>query len=298
VMTALKSKDGAKAALETALVWHKEEPGDVLGLVALGEAYEAGGALVDAARAYGSLIDLFSSRADLRRFAGERLEHIKEGEGLDLAIDTFQKAVAQRPDHPASHRLLAYARLRKGDLAGAFDAALNGAMRKYPDGRFAGVEQILREDLGLIGAAWIKKEPAKRADVMKHLQEAKATLETGPSIRFVLNWETDANDVDFHIMDAKGGHAYYAHKALPSGGSLYEDVTTGYGPECFTIRKAKGQRSGPYKLQAHYYARGPMGYGMGKLEIIDHDGSGGLTFEERPYVVMVDHAFLDLGVVK
>jgi Vault protein inter-alpha-trypsin domain len=297
VMTTLASK-GAKAALETALVWHKEAPGDVLGLVALGEAYEADGAEVDAARAYGSLIDLFSARADLRRFAGERLEHVKEGFGLDLAIDTFGKAVAQRPDHPASHRLLAYARLRKGDLAGAFDAALNGAMRKYPEGRFAGVEQILREDLGLIGAAWIKKEPAKRADVMKHLQEARATLETGPSIRFVLNWETDANDVDFHIMDAKGGHAYYAHKALPSGGSLYEDVTTGYGPECFTIRKAKGQRSGPYKLQAHYYARGPMGYGMGKLEIIDHDGSGGLTIEERPYVVMVDHAFLDLGVVK
>jgi hypothetical protein len=75
-------------------------------------------------------------------------------------------------------------------------------------------------------------------------------------------------------------------------------VTTGYGPEYFTIRKAKSQRSGPYKVQAHYYSRGPMGYGMGKLEIIEHDGNGGLTFEERPYVVMVDPAFLDLGVVK
>ena len=41
-----------------------------------------------------------------------------------------------------------------------------------------------------------------------------------------------------------------------------------------------------------------MGYGMGKLEIIEHDGQGGLTFEERPFVVMVDRAFVDLGVVK
>ena len=63
------------------------------------------------------------------------------------------------------------------------------------------------------------------------------------------------------------------------------------------MRRPVGQRAGPYKLQAHYYSRGPMGYGMGKLEIIDHDGKGGLTFEERPYVVMVDRAFLDLGVV-
>ena len=40
-----------------------------------------------------------------------------------------------------------------------------------------------------------------------------------------------------------------------------------------------------------------MGYGMGKLELIEHDGKGGLRFEERPYVVMVDQAFVDLGVV-
>ncbi len=51
----------------------------------------------------------------------------------------------------------------------------------------------------------------------------------------------------------------------------------------------------PYRLQAHYYSRGPMGYGLGKLQIIDHDGKGGFTFEERPFVVMVDQAFVDLA---
>jgi hypothetical protein len=38
-----------------------------------------------------------------------------------------------------------------------------------------------------------------------------------------------------------------------------------------------------------------MGYGMGKLEIVDHDGKGGLTFDERPFVVMSDRAFVELG---
>jgi hypothetical protein len=38
-----------------------------------------------------------------------------------------------------------------------------------------------------------------------------------------------------------------------------------------------------------------MGYGMGTLSIIDHDGKGGLTFEERPFVVMQDRAFVELG---
>ena len=124
-------------------------------------------------------------------------------------------------------------------------------------------------------------------------------MPTEGSLRFVLNWETDANDVDFHIHDARGGHAYFSSRKLPSGGELYADVTTGYGPECFTIPFAgKGKApAAPYRLEAHYYSRGPMGYGMGKLEIIDHDGSGGLTFEERPFVAMVDHAFVELGTV-
>jgi hypothetical protein len=113
----------------------------------------------------------------------------------------------------------------------------------------------------------------------------------------VLSWETDANDVDFHIHDAEGGHAYYSTPELSSGGRLYADVTTGYGPECFTIRLPWEARSEVYRLEAHYYSRGPMGYGMGKLEIIDHDGKGGLTFEERPFVVMTDGAFVDLGTV-
>ena len=51
----------------------------------------------------------------------------------------------------------------------------------------------------------------------------------------------------------------------------------------------------PYHLQAHYYSSGPMGYGMGKVEIVQHDGKGHLTFEERPFLVMTDHAFVDLG---
>ncbi|HND11952.1 MAG TPA: hypothetical protein PLY80_16040, partial [Pseudomonadota bacterium] len=111
-------------------------------------------------------------------------------------------------------------------------------------------------------------------------------------------WETDANDVDFHILDGRGGHAYFSNPSLPSGGELYADVTTGYGPECFSIFAPSGQRAYPYKLQAHYYSRGPMGYGMGKLQIIEHDGKGGLRFTERPFVIMVDGAFVDLGEVR
>jgi tetratricopeptide (TPR) repeat protein len=294
VKSRLEQRDAA-GAYALAGAWQASDPGDLLALTALGESAEAMGEASTAARAYGSIIDLFPSRADLRRFAGERLEHLSASAGLDLAIDTFDKARADRPDHPASHRLAAFARLRKGDYAGAFDVMLAGLARRYPEGRFPGVDRILREDLGLIAAAWMKAEPARSSDILASLRSAGGTIEDRPSLRFVLNWETDSNDVDFHIRDSRGGHAYYASRTLPSGGELYADVTTGYGPECFVIREPRAGRAGPYTLSAHYFSRGPMGYGMGKLEIVEHDGHGGLKFEERPFVVMQDHAFVDLG---
>ncbi len=287
---------GAKAAIDTAYAWHREAPGDVMALVALGEALESARETTTAARVYGSIVDLFPARADLRRFAGERLERLGAA-GIDEALDTFAKAEAERPDHPESHRLLAFALLRRGDHAGAFAAALRGVRQPYPGGRFLGVDRILKEDLGLIAAAWIKAEPARREEILRMVDEAGGSREEGPSLRFVLSWETDGNDVDFHIHDAEGGHAYYKHPTLAGGGALYADVTTGYGPECFTIRRPREERSASYALEAHYYSRGPMGYGMGKLEIIDHDGKGGLTFSERPFVVMADKAYVDLGTV-
>jgi hypothetical protein len=282
------------AAEKKAFAWRASDAGDVLALVAIGEVAEKRGERKLAARAYGSIVDLFPGRADLRRFAGERLERVG-AMGQALAIDTYKKAREQRPDHPASHRLLAFAQLRAGDYADAFETIVAGAKRTYPDGRFLGVDRILREDAGLIGAALIHKKPSARDKVEKALASIEATLPTGRSTRFVLNWETDGNDVDFHIHDGNGGHAFFSHKDLPSGGALYADVTTGYGPECFTI---EGEPTAyPYRLQAHYYSRGPMGYGMGKLEIIEHDGEGNLRFEERPFIIMSDNAFVDLGSI-
>jgi tetratricopeptide (TPR) repeat protein len=276
--------------------WSAEAPGDVLAYLALGEAWEAAGEKAAAARAYGSLIDLFPSRADMRRLAGERLERLGEP-GLELAIDTYQKAVLDRPDHPTGHRLLAWALLRAGRFAAAFAALEKGLERRYPEGRFAGFERVLQEDLGLLAAAWLRAEPARRAEVLDRLRAHGARIESEPSLRFVLTWETDANDVDLHVYDHRGGHAFYRHPALPSGGELYADVTTGYGPECFAVRSPAGRAAAPYRLRVHYYSRGPMGYGMGTVQVVRHDGEGRLAIEPRPFVVMADNAMVDLGPV-
>ena len=41
-----------------------------------------------------------------------------------------------------------------------------------------------------------------------------------------------------------------------------------------------------------------MGYGMGLLQVQTFDGRGNLGFEDRPYVIMTDQAFVDLGTYR
>jgi tetratricopeptide (TPR) repeat protein len=293
VLAAL-GRDDRAGALARASAAHAQDPGDVIGLVALGEALEAQQDYPRAARAYGSLIDLFPSRADLRRMAAGRLERLPSSSpALALAIDSYRHAVEQRPDHPSGARSLAYALWKQSDHAGAFAALEQALTRSYPADRFEGVDRVLREDLALIGTAWLHAEPAAEAQIRASLAAHGLQPEHAPSLRFILSWETDANDVDFHIYDGRGGHAYYMKPSLSSGGALYADITTGYGPECFAI--AGRARSYPYVLQAHYFSRGPMGYGMGKLQIIEHDGHGALRFAEHPFAIMKDKAFVELA---
>ncbi|MCB9679483.1 MAG: hypothetical protein H6737_30540 [Alphaproteobacteria bacterium] len=289
VMIALEEKKLDRAE-QLALAWWKRSPGDPLALLALGEVWQRQGRSAEAARVYGSLIDLFPSRADLRRLAGERLEALGDA-GLPLATDTYRVAVEQRGDHPSGHRMLAWSLAKAGKHAEAI-AVIKDALAQ-PFDRFEAAHRILREDAALIAAAWKASDPSAKVGAALEGMEVKPA--TGPALRFVLNWETDANDVDFHIFDSRGGHAYYSDRELKSGGTLYADITTGYGPECFAIDAPKAF---PYTLQAHYYSRGPMGFGMGKLQIIEHDGLGHLHFDERPFVVMTDGAFVPLGKVE
>src|SRR6185369_2734345 len=88
-VTALLEAGKPQQARSAAQSWRDQRPADVLALLALGAAAEATGDLPLAARAYGSLIDLFPSQADERRLAGERLARLG-GAALALAVDTFR----------------------------------------------------------------------------------------------------------------------------------------------------------------------------------------------------------------
>jgi len=147
----------------------------------------------------------------------------------------------------------------------------------------------------LFAAAWLKHRPDDRELIERNMDVHGVILPTGPSVRFVLSWETAASDVDLHIRDGGGWHAYYKNPGLESGGRLYADVNDGIGLEAFVI---DGEPTAyPYYVQVEYFTNGPMGFGMGKVQIVEHDGDGGLKFDDRPYLVTRDRAYVDLGAV-
>ena len=109
IRTALAENDtiGARRKAEA---WIDAQPGEVLAYIALGDATEAQGDCETAARAYGSIIDLFSFRADLRRFAGERLDR--------LGVSCKEMKAPKDHDTVADARLLALDNFRAARESG------------------------------------------------------------------------------------------------------------------------------------------------------------------------------------
>jgi len=69
-------------------------------------------------------------------------------------------------------------------------------------------------------------------------------------VRISMSWDADLTDVDLHVFEPNGEHAYYGHNRTQMGGLVSRDFTQGYGPEEYVLRKA---RPGDYTVKTHYY---------------------------------------------
>ena len=94
---------------------------------------------------------------------------------------------------------------------------------------------------------------------LKMSEYAKAKLKTyekqlgmpGTDLVVIMYWNTDRTDVDMHVKEPSGETCFYSNRRTKLGGAITRDVTQGFGPEMYTIRKAK---NGAYRIRAKYYS--------------------------------------------
>jgi tetratricopeptide (TPR) repeat protein len=261
-------------ALDVAWIWHHARPVDILPYVSLGRALTASGKPDEAARAYGSLIDIQPMRAETRRFAGALLESVGTKEALALAIDSYRKARVLRPDHPVGYQALALALARHGEHREAVDVLVDALGRSYADDRFGDVLELMRRDLATLAAAAILADPDSRSDVLTQLVDTMIVPQACPRDWITLSWETDASHLSLNVLDVEG--------RTHEGAELTRSVATGFGPQAF---EWSSEITGPLRPWVQAYELGPEGMAMGCLRRVRFDGEHQLEFDTRPFVI-------------
>lgn len=276
-------------ALDVAWTWHLARPDDLLPYVSLGRALLASGRREDAARAYGSLIDLHPSRAESRRFAGALLESLDVGgsEGsqtspeLELAIDSYRKARALHPDHPTGYQALAWALARHGQLHEAVGVLVDALGRNYTNGRFGDAIELLREDLATLSAAAILADPDSRPMILASLVDTMVIPSAKTRDQLLLTWESDASSLALRVF---GGSVDDAYTSTP--------VRNGYGPQGFGW---PAQLDEPLGVSVRADELGPEALALGSVRRMHFEEGGSLRFETRPFVIWPGQAGVELG---
>ncbi len=247
-----------------ALRWQPYDPENPQVYEVLGLADEQLGKEGEAARAFASLIEIAPAKTELLQRAGLLLLRAHRAK---LAETPLRKALEVRPDRANGYRHLALMLWREGRVEEAARVLESATRQQFP-GWYGNVKRVIREELGYVYRAWLKKEPERRNEIAERAREYDVDLDRTDALRVTLAWETDANDVDLHVVDPSGEECFYSHKENKSGLTLYEDITQGLGPE---VIRTKRLERGTYHVGVRYFAAGPMGISRGLVVIMRDD---------------------------
>jgi hypothetical protein len=186
-----------------------------------------------------NLADLKLESPNLLRSIGNKLLDFK---CYEEAVMVFEKVLKMRREEPQSFRDLGLAYDANGNYQQAIRTLYEVIKKDDEDTRFNEIELIVMNeinniinshttlDYSFIDKRLIKKEPV--------------------NIRVCLSWDTDNCDMDLWVTDPTGEKCFFQNKLTKIGGKISFDITNGYGPEEFMIKKAL---SGKYIVQANYY---------------------------------------------
>ena len=185
-----------------------------------------------------NLAELGLEDAQLLRVLGYKLSSYKAHKE---AIEIFRKVLSIREEEPQSYRDLGQALAQGGEYQQAVETLYKVVERPWDD-RFRDVQLIVMNEINDL----VNTQKGIRTSFID-----KRLLKKEPvDIRVVLTWDTDNSDMDLWVTDPEDEKCYYGHRQTYLGGIISQDVTGGYGPEEFMLKKAP---KGTYKIAVNYY---------------------------------------------
>lgn len=261
-------------ALAAAREWRAVDAYNLVVVRLLGDLYAEKGERAKARRAYSAVVELLPKDASAHRALASVL---KQSGDLKAAYDRLLAA----GENGSKDRRLAFeladvaARLGKTDEARTrFEAIIADpetaeAVRYPAKQRLAQIYQQLE-----------RAKPAEAADLAKSIKELQLKGGTENDIKVYLTWDTDHSDVDLWVTNPAGEKVFYSHRNGKFGEALFDDVTTGYGPESFTAPKAA---AGDYVVQVNYFGRGRSNFSEARGEVVVVLGEG--KADEQKFVL-------------
>jgi len=258
-LKALAGLDGA--AFETEYLQQRETHGDrPTFYLEVADQLHRQGRIQRAARMAATALDLPTVTTITQSNVADRL--LMYGE-TDTAIMLYRDILPTAQDRPQPFYNLALALIRAGDrkrgktrdalYAEAFEHLVHVINEPWEED-YDGIHLIALQDLNRTLA---RLSRWKRRRMIKSLDLDDGFIRNLPvDIRVLVDWTGDDADLDIHVLERVGHsdeeEAYYGNNATDIGGRISNDMTEGYGPEGYMIRKAP---DGLYRVETDYYAQ-------------------------------------------
>lgn len=182
---------------------------------------------------------------ELLRALAYKLEEYKL---YSSAVFIYKEILKLRPEDIQSYRDLALAYEANKKYQKALDILykiVNGELLlKDETRRFRGVEVIALNELNRIISLYKTKLE------LNHIED-RYLKDLSEDIKVVIDWNHNDTDIDLWVIDPNKEKCYYGHKKTKIGGLMSDDMTQGFGPEQFVLKKAK---KGTYKIKVKYYS--------------------------------------------
>lgn len=194
-------------------------------------------------RILSNLSELDLGSYELYKMLGYKLKQL--GDYGD-EVFVFKKITELRPLDPQSYRDYGLALEDAGEHQKALNVLYTAMTKSYTDDAedlYDGIQEIFLPEINRIIA--MNKGKLDLSSI------SKKTIKPLPSdIRIVMNWNMNNTDIDLWVTDPNNEKCYYSHNRTAIGGRISHDMTRGFGPEQFLLKKAI---KGTYKIEINYY---------------------------------------------